>query len=38
MIMKALQDSLNKKMQWMDCRVSVVDSNIYDPKVFQIMK
>lgn len=37
MIMKALQDSLNKKLQWISCRVSVVDSDTYDPKIFQLM-
>lgn len=37
MIMKALQDSMNKKLQWINCRVSVVDSHTYDPKIFQIV-
>ncbi|MCI5884494.1 MAG: hypothetical protein MRZ84_10790 [Eubacterium sp.] len=37
MIMKALQDSINKKLQWINCRVSVVDSDTYDPKIFQIV-
>ena len=27
MIMKELQDSMNKKLRWIDCRVSVVDSD-----------
>ena len=37
MIMKALQDSMNKKLQWINCRVSVVDSDTYDPKIFRIV-
>ncbi len=37
MVMTALQDSLNKKLQWLNCRVSVVDSDTYDSKVFQIV-
>lgn len=37
MIMKALQDSMNKKLQWLNCRVSVVDSGTYDRKLFQIV-
>ena len=38
MIMKALQDSMNKKLQWVNCRVSVVDSHTYDPGIFQIIR
>ena len=30
MIMKELQDSINKKLRWINCRVSVVDSDTYD--------
>lgn len=37
MIMTALQDSLNKKLQWLNCRVSVVDSDTYDSRLFQIV-
>ena len=37
MIMKNLQDSLNKKLRWLHCRVSVVDSATYDPKIFRIV-
>lgn len=37
MIMKALQDSINKKLQWINCRVSVVDSDTYNSKIFQIV-
>ena len=29
MIMKELQDSMNKKLRWINCRVSVVDSDTY---------
>lgn len=36
-IMKSLQDSMNKKLQWINCRVSVVDSDTYDPRLFQIV-
>ena len=37
MIMKELQDSINKKLQWINCRVSVVDSDTYNPKIFRIV-
>ena len=37
MIMQKLQDSINKKLRWIDCRVSVVDSDTYDPRIFQIV-
>lgn len=37
MIMSDLQRSMNNKMKWLNCRVSVVDSNTYDEKVFQIV-
>lgn len=37
MIMKELQDSMNKKLQWINCRVSVVDSDTYSPKIFRIV-
>ncbi len=37
MIMKALQDSMNKKLQWINCRVSVVDSDTYDSQIFRIV-
>ena len=35
MIMKDLQDSMNKKLRWINCRVSGVDT--YDPRIFQIV-
>lgn len=38
MIMKELQDSINKKLRWINCRVSVVDSDTYDPRIFQIVR
>ena len=38
MIMKSLQDSMNKKLQWINCRVSVVDSDTYDSRIFQIVQ
>ena len=37
MIMKALQDSLRKKLSWLNCKVSVVDSDTYDNRRFEIM-
>lgn len=37
MIMKALQDSIKKKLQWINCRVSVVDSSTYDSRIFRIV-
>lgn len=35
MIMKDLQDSMKKKLDWLNCRVSVVDSDTYNTKIFQ---
>ena len=35
MIMKDLQDSMKKKLDWLNCRVSVVDSATYNTKIFQ---
>ena len=37
MIMKKLQDSMKNKLQWINCRVSVVDSNTYDSKIFNVV-
>lgn len=37
-IMKELQDSINKKLKWLNCRVSVVDSDTYNEKVFRVIK
>lgn len=36
MIMSDLQRSINSKMRWMNCKVSVVDSSTYNEKIFQI--
>lgn len=37
MIMSNLQRSMNTKMRWFNCKVSVVDSDTYDKKIFQIV-
>lgn len=37
MIMSGLQRSMRTKMQWLDCKVSVVDSDTYDHTIFQIV-
>lgn len=37
MIMSALQRSLSKKLQWLKCRVSVVDSATYPKHLFQLV-
>lgn len=37
MIMKSLQDSMNKNFSGSIRRVSVVDSDTYDPRLFQIV-
>ncbi len=37
MIMSALQRSISKKLEWFNCKVSVVDSSTYDSKIFQII-
>lgn len=36
MIMKRLQDSVNVKLSWLNCRISVVDSTTYNPKCFAV--
>lgn len=36
MIMKRLQESVNVKLSWLNCRVSVVDSTTYNPKCFAV--
>jgi hypothetical protein len=36
-IMMELQRSLNAKMRWFDCKVSVVDSTTYSHKLFQVV-
>ena len=35
-IMKALQDSMNMKLQWLKCQVSVVDSDTYNHSLFEV--
>lgn len=37
MIMTALQQSLEKKLRWLKCRVSVVDSTTYPQNLFQLV-
>lgn len=37
MIMEDLQRSMNTKMRWLNCRVSVVDSATYNKDIFQIV-
>lgn len=37
MIMEALQRSMNTKMRWLNCSVSVVDSATYNKDIFQIV-
>lgn len=37
MIMSELQRSMNAKMKWMNCKISVVDSSTYDKRIFQIV-
>ena len=36
-IMENLQRSMNTKMRWLNCRVSVVDSSTYNKDIFQIV-
>lgn len=35
-IMTALQDSIRKKLCWLNCNVSVVDSSSYNSKIFTL--
>lgn len=37
MIMRSLQDSLKRKLSWLNCKVSVVDSDTYDRRRFEIV-
>jgi len=37
MIMSELQRSMNTKMRWLNCKVSVVDSNTYNKRIFQVV-
>lgn len=36
MIMKRLQDSINKKLSWLNCKVSIVDSATYNRRCFSV--
>ena len=36
MIMKRIQDSLNKKLQWLNCVVTVVDSKTYNLNYYRV--
>lgn len=36
MIMRDLEASIRKKLSWLNCRVSVVDSNTYQKKIFRV--
>lgn len=36
MIMKRLQESINTKLSWLNCRVSVVDSTTYNSRCFAV--
>lgn len=38
MIMSELQRSMNVKLRWLNCKVSVVDSDTYDKRIFQLMR
>lgn len=37
MIMSDLQKSMDKKMKWLNCKVSVVDSDTYNRKIFELV-
>ena len=37
MILENLQRSMNTKMRWLNCKVSVVDSSTYNKDIFQIV-
>lgn len=37
MIMNELQKSINRKLKWINCSVSVVDSDTYNSKIFKIV-
>ncbi len=38
MIMKSIQDSIRKKLSWINCKVYVVDSDTYNNSYFTILK
>ena len=35
-MMKRLQDSINTKLEWLNCKVTVVDSNTYKERYFKV--
>lgn len=37
-IMKRIQDSIKKKLSWLNCTVTVVDSNTYNERFFEVIK
>lgn len=37
MIMKSIKDSIETKLSWLNCRVTVVDSSTYKKKYFEIV-
>lgn len=36
MVMQRIQASINSKLSWLNCQVSVVDSNTYNKRCFQV--
>lgn len=38
MMMKRIQDSINTKLSWLNCQVSVVDSDTYNERYFSVEK
>lgn len=36
MIMRELQESIKTKLSWLNCRVSVVDSDTYKKELFKV--
>lgn len=36
MIMQRLESSIQKKLSWLNCKVSVVDSNVYSKRFFRV--
>lgn len=37
MIMQKVQDSLNQKLKWLNCKAVVVDSNTYNHRCFRVL-
>ncbi|HJC47576.1 MAG TPA: hypothetical protein IAA04_05950 [Candidatus Lachnoclostridium pullistercoris] len=38
MVMSALENKIKKKLSWLDCQVSVVDSDTYRKEIFSVQK